>query len=59
MARGCLENLCTLELSDLEHMALINVFGLTRGKVRGDWRKMHNEQLHDLYWSPNIIRVLK
>jgi hypothetical protein len=59
VARGCLENLRILELRDLEHSVMRNVLGLTRGKVRGDWRKMRNEQLHDLYWSPNVIRGLK
>jgi hypothetical protein len=27
--------------------------------VRGDWRKLHNEELHNLYSSPNIIRMIK
>jgi hypothetical protein len=28
-------------------------------KVTGDWRKLHNEELHNLYSSPNIIRMIK
>jgi hypothetical protein len=27
--------------------------------VTGDWRKLHNEELHNLYFSPNIIRMMK
>jgi hypothetical protein len=27
--------------------------------VTGDWRKLHNEELHNLYYSPNIIRMIK
>jgi len=33
--------------------------GLKRGEVTGDWRRLHNEELHDLYCSPNIILVIK
>jgi hypothetical protein len=31
----------------------------TREEVSGDWRKLYNKELHDLYSSPNIIRVIK
>jgi hypothetical protein len=34
-------------------------FGRKRHEVMGDWRKLHNEKLHNLYPSPNIIRMIK
>jgi hypothetical protein len=33
--------------------------GFKRDEVTGKWRKLHNEELHDLYSSPNIVRVIK
>ena len=38
---------------------LRRISGLKRDEVRVDWRKLHNEELNDLYSSPNIIRVIK
>ena len=38
---------------------LRRVFGPKRGEVTGDWRKLHNEELGDLYSLPNIVRVVK
>jgi hypothetical protein len=38
---------------------LRRIFGLRRDEVKGDWRKLHNEELHNLYSSPNIIRMIK
>jgi hypothetical protein len=35
------------------------IFGPKRDEVTGEWRKMHNEELHDLYSSPSIIRIMK
>jgi hypothetical protein len=37
----------------------VNIFGPKRGEVTGEWRRLHNEELDDLYSSPNIIRVIK
>ena len=30
-----------------------------RDEVAGEWRKLHNEELNDLYYSPNIVQVIK
>jgi hypothetical protein len=38
---------------------LRRVFGPKRDEVTGEWRKLHNEELSDLYSLPNIVRVLK
>jgi hypothetical protein len=35
------------------------IFGPKRDEVTGEWRKLHNEELHDLYSSPRIIRIMK
>jgi hypothetical protein len=35
------------------------IFGPRRDEVTGEWRRMHNEELNDLYTSPNIARVVK
>jgi hypothetical protein len=42
-----------------ENRVLRRIFGPKRDKVTGDWRKLHNEELHNLYSSPSIIRVIK
>jgi len=42
-----------------ENRVLKKVFGSKRDKVIRDWRKLHSEELNDLYSSPNIIRVNK
>jgi hypothetical protein len=36
-----------------------NIFGPKRDELTGDWRKLHNKELHDLYSSPSIIRIMK
>jgi hypothetical protein len=42
-----------------ENRALRRIFELKRGEVTGEWRKLHNEELNDLYPSPSIIRIIK
>jgi hypothetical protein len=42
-----------------ENWDLRRIFGLKRDEVTGMWRKLHEEELDDLYNSPNIIRVIK
>jgi hypothetical protein len=41
-----------------ENRVLRRIFGPTTDEVTGDWRKLHNEELHNLY-APNIIRIIK
>jgi hypothetical protein len=42
-----------------ENRTLRSYFGPKRDKVTGEWRKLHNEELHDLYSSTSIIRIIK
>jgi hypothetical protein len=49
----------TLRLRAFKNMALGEVFGPTRDEVTREWRKLHNEELNNLYSSPIIVRVIK
>jgi hypothetical protein len=42
-----------------ENRVLRRIFAPRRDEVREEWRKLHNEELGDLYSSPNIVRVIK
>jgi hypothetical protein len=60
---GC--EICSLTLRE-EHKlgvfvnrVLRRIFGPKRELVMGEWRKLHNEDLHNLYSSPIIIRIIK
>jgi hypothetical protein len=41
-----------------ENRVLRRIFGPKRDEVTGDWRKLHNEELNDLCYSPNIVRMI-
>jgi hypothetical protein len=42
-----------------ENRVLRRIFGAKREEVAGDWRRLHNEELHNQYSSPNIIMTIK
>jgi hypothetical protein len=46
-------------VDDIASVSWQNIFGPKRGGVTGGWRKLHNEELHNLYSSPSIIRIIK
>jgi hypothetical protein len=47
------------KLRVFENRVLRRIFGPNRDRVTGGWRELHNEELHNLYSSPNIIRIMK
>jgi hypothetical protein len=46
-------------LSVFENRVLRKIVGPKRNEITGEWRRLHNEELHVLYSSPSIIRVIK
>jgi hypothetical protein len=42
-----------------ENRVLRRIFGPKRNELMGEWRKLHNKELHELYSSPSIIRIIK
>jgi len=60
---GCETRSLTLweerKLRMFENMVLRRIFGPRRDEVKGEWWKLHNEELNDLYSSSDIVRVIK
>jgi len=50
---------CVSELRVFENRVLRRIFVPKRDKVTKEWRKLHNEELNDLYSSPIVVRVIK
>jgi hypothetical protein len=48
-----------IELRVFENMLLRRIFGPRRDEVTVDWRRLHIEELNDVYFLPNIVRVIK
>jgi len=47
------------KLGVFENRVLRRIFGSKRDEVTGEWRKLHNEELNDLYCPPNIFRFVE
>jgi hypothetical protein len=53
------QNISIDPLRVFENRVLRRIFGPKRDEVTGEWRELHNEELHNLYSSPDIIRQVK
>jgi hypothetical protein len=51
--------LCHHHVVSSPRCVIISLFGPKRDEVTGEWRKLHNEEMDDLYSLPNIVRVVK
>jgi hypothetical protein len=49
----------SLALREEHGLRVLRIFGPKRDEVTRGWRKLHNEELHNLYSSPSIIRMIK
>ena len=49
----------SLTLRVFENRVLRRIFGPKRDEITGEWRKLHNEELNNLYYSHSIVRVIK
>jgi hypothetical protein len=49
----------SLTLRVVENMVLRKIVCSKRDEITGDWRELHNEELHNLYSAPSIIRIIK
>ena len=47
------------KLRVFENRVLRRIFGPKRDDITGEWRRLHNEELNDLYYLPNIVRIIK
>jgi hypothetical protein len=60
---GCWAWALTLQgncsVREVENRMLRRIFGPKRDEILGGWRKLHDKELHNLYSSPNIIRMIK